>query len=72
MKSLIELTKRHILDGEEKVRRQQAIVNEIERAGQAADRLLARALLEAYQVSLDLARQDLERYEASDRFQAGL
>jgi hypothetical protein len=69
MKSLIELAKGHIRDGEQRVRHQQGIVDALEDSGSEIDANLARTLLKAYQVSLDLARQDLARYEASDRFQ---
>jgi hypothetical protein len=67
VKSLIELAKRHVRDGENRVRRQQAVVDELQRTGHALEVQLARALLDAYQVSLDLSRDDLARYEASHR-----
>jgi hypothetical protein len=69
MKSLIELTVRQISGVEEQVRCQQRIVDELEAAGLTVEAQLARALLNAYQISPYLARQDLARYQASDRFQ---
>jgi hypothetical protein len=67
MKSLIEIAKRHVRDGEERVAQQRAVVSQLEQGREAARADLARALLVTLEISLDLARDDLKRYEASQR-----
>jgi hypothetical protein len=62
--TLLEMARRHVRDGEERVMRQEAAAAELERDNYHEAAALGRELLEAMRTSLDLAKRHLWDVEA--------
>ena len=65
--SMLEAARRDVRDAEDRIRRQEAIVTEMEKAGQTEAAQLGRDLLGMMRSAFELMRRHLERLESGRR-----
>jgi len=63
----LEMARRHVLETEDRLVRQESLVREMEKARIPALLALGQQLLEIMRTSLDLCRRDLERLERGNK-----
>lgn len=62
--SVLEMAQRHVIEGEERIARQEALVRGLEHDRQSDTAIQARTLLMVMQETLQLSREHLEREKA--------
>ena len=65
--TLLELARRHVLEGEVRVARQRAIIEEMERDNHRDVAASARRIMATLEASLRLSRQHLERLDDASK-----